>query len=81
MMIYLKESENQSVGLNLFQSLDFIFHFHLSGSGIELRQAFTLSWMLHLQLETLQIFQLSPKIINQLQNKVEIRGKHQTAVV
>lgn len=68
-MIYLKESENQSVGLNLFQSLDFIFHFHLSGSGVELRQPFTLSWMLHLQLETLQIFQLSAKIINQLQKQ------------
>lgn len=77
----LKESENQSVGLNLFQSLDFIFHFHLSGSGVELRQPFTLSWMLHLQLETLQIFQLSAKIINQLQNKAAIRGKHQTVVV
>lgn len=76
-MIYLKPSENQSVGLNLFQSLDFIFHFHLSGSGVELRQPFTLSWMLHLQLETLQILQLSAKIINQLQSKAEIRGNHQ----
>lgn len=79
MKVYSKNSDHQSAHSNLFQSFDFIFHFHLSGLGIELGQAFPLSWVLHLQLETLQVLQLPAKIINQLQNKVAMRGNKQTA--
>lgn len=67
-----KNSDNQ----NLFQSFDFIFHLHLSGLGVELGQPFSLPWMLHLQLETLQILQLPAKIVNQLQTKVEMSGNN-----
>lgn len=58
-----------AVCVNLFQSLDFMFHLDLSGPGVVLRQALALSWMLHLQLKHLQILQLPAQIVNQLHRK------------
>lgn len=56
-----------AVDVNLFQSLDFMFHFNLPGLGIILRQTLALPRMLHLQLKQLQILQLPAQIIDQLQ--------------
>lgn len=61
-----------AVCVYLFESLDFVFHFNLSGPGVVLRQPLALSWMFHLQLKTLQILQLPAEIINQLQRKHKI---------
>ena len=60
---------NNAVCVNLFQSLDFVLHLDLSGSGVELRQTLSLSWVLHLQFEQLQVLQLPAQIVNQLQHK------------
>lgn len=57
------------MSVHLFQSLDFMLHFTLSGPGVVLRQPLALSWMLHLQLKALQILQLPAEVIDQLQRK------------
>lgn len=59
--------------VNLFQPLDFVLHFDLSGPGVVLRQPLALSWMLHLQLKTLQILQLAAEIIDQLWGRAQVR--------
>lgn len=56
-----------AVCVDLFQPLDFMLHFN--GPGVVLRQPLALSWMLHLQLKTLQILQLPAEVVYQLQRK------------
>lgn len=66
---HTRNSDECVLCVNLFQSLDFMFHFHLSGPGVVLGQPLALSWMFHLQLKTLQILQLPTEIIDQLRTE------------
>lgn len=50
---------------DLLQPPDFMLHLH--GLGIKLRQSFSFPRMLHFWLEYLEIVQLPPQVINQLQ--------------
>lgn len=59
---------------NLFQSLDFMFHFTLPGLGVILRESLAFPRMLHLQLKQLQVLQLPAQIINQLQRGDEVQS-------
>lgn len=66
------------VCVNLFQSLDFIFHFNLPGLDVVLRQPLALPGMLHLQLKHLQVVQLPAEIINELWGEIKIKFNSST---
>lgn len=59
--------------VDLFQSLHFMFHFHLPGFGVKLRQPLAFPRMFHLQFKQLQILELPTEIINQLQTKQSVK--------